>query len=377
MTNTTDTFRVGRDDLRTCGFTDGEIAIADGEVLLGIDRFAFTANNITYAVFGEAMLYWNFFPAATAGARPGVGFADVVDSRVDGVGSGERLYGYLPMSTHLVVQAAESTTGSFPTAPHRRAWPARTNQYARASRATRCYDPGARGRADDAAVAAVPHLVPDRRLPLADTGFFGASSVVLSSASSKTALGLAFLPVDQRGGRIAVIGLTSPPNAALRHRASAAITTRRPTTAVASLAPPSRGLRRHGWRRRDRTARSTTTSAPPSRYSLPRRQHPLGGVEAASPGCPAPSRPSSSRPISSRKRFSDWGPEGFQERIQSAFAAFRGLSDRALRVVRPRPAQRRGARLSRDARRQHAARPGVRALAARLSTARPARFLTC
>ena len=35
-----------------------------------------------------------------------------------------------------------------------------------------------------------------------------------------------------------------------------------------------------------------------------------------------------------RKRFADWGPAGFQERVGAAFAAFRALSDRALRVVR-------------------------------------------
>jgi hypothetical protein len=35
-----------------------------------------------------------------------------------------------------------------------------------------------------------------------------------------------------------------------------------------------------------------------------------------------------------RKRFHDWGPDGFQERIESAFGIFRGLADRALRVVR-------------------------------------------
>ena len=37
--------------------------IADGEVLLRVDRFGLTANNVTYAVFGETMSYWNFFPA--------------------------------------------------------------------------------------------------------------------------------------------------------------------------------------------------------------------------------------------------------------------------------------------------------------------------
>lgn len=35
------------------------------EVLLGIEHFAFTANNITYAAFGDVVQYWNFFPTET------------------------------------------------------------------------------------------------------------------------------------------------------------------------------------------------------------------------------------------------------------------------------------------------------------------------
>ena len=37
--------------------------LAPGQVRLKTERFALTANNITYAAFGEAMKYWQFFPA--------------------------------------------------------------------------------------------------------------------------------------------------------------------------------------------------------------------------------------------------------------------------------------------------------------------------
>ena len=37
-------------------------ALAEGEVRWAIRDFALTANNITYAAFGEAMHYWAFFP---------------------------------------------------------------------------------------------------------------------------------------------------------------------------------------------------------------------------------------------------------------------------------------------------------------------------
>ena len=36
----------------------------DGEIVLEIDAFSLTANNVTYAVVGETVKYWNFFPAA-------------------------------------------------------------------------------------------------------------------------------------------------------------------------------------------------------------------------------------------------------------------------------------------------------------------------
>ena len=50
-----------------------------------VDSFGLTANNVTYAVFGAAMQYWDFFPTAepeTWGCIPVWGFADVVESTV-------------------------------------------------------------------------------------------------------------------------------------------------------------------------------------------------------------------------------------------------------------------------------------------------------
>ena len=37
--------------------------IQDGEVLLQVEKFSFTANNVTYGVAGDSIGYWNFFPA--------------------------------------------------------------------------------------------------------------------------------------------------------------------------------------------------------------------------------------------------------------------------------------------------------------------------
>ena len=63
------------------------ISPAPGEIVLRLDRFSLTANNLTYADFGVAMNYWDFFPTGQPdyGHMPVWGFADVVSSSVDGI----------------------------------------------------------------------------------------------------------------------------------------------------------------------------------------------------------------------------------------------------------------------------------------------------
>ena len=80
-----------------------EAPLADGEVRIRIDRFALTSNHITYAAFGDAMNYWNFFPTtglggghADAGADSGLGripvwgFGSVSQSSHPGVAAPNR-----------------------------------------------------------------------------------------------------------------------------------------------------------------------------------------------------------------------------------------------------------------------------------------------
>jgi len=60
-------FIVSRDDLQTCKFIETRLpeasALSDDALLIKIDRFAFTANNITYAALGDRLKYWQLFPA--------------------------------------------------------------------------------------------------------------------------------------------------------------------------------------------------------------------------------------------------------------------------------------------------------------------------
>ncbi len=213
-------FLVKRDDLRTGEFVRGgdpaAIALAPGEVQLAVDHFALTANNITYAAFGEAMGYWQFFPARAGWGRvPVWGFADVARSRHERIREGERAYGYFPMSSHLVVRADRVGDASFvDAAPHRAKLPPVYNQYQRLG-------PSHRREHEDAQMLFRPLFMTSFVIDdfLARRGFFGAKQIVLSSASSKTSLSLAFLLSRRPAARAEVVGLTSPAHRAFVERA--------------------------------------------------------------------------------------------------------------------------------------------------------------
>lgn len=212
--------QVRKDQLSTTRLhTLPDQALTDGQVRVCIDHFALTSNNITYAAFGDAMGYWQFFPCAEEGwgSIPVWGFASVVQSLHPGVAVGERLYGYWPMVTGVVLQPDRLSPERFTDAtPHRAALPTVYNQYFRCA-ADPLY------RADTEALQALlrPLFITSWLIDdfMADNDFFGAHStsgprgvMLLSSASSKTAYGTAF-QLHQRPG-IEVIGLTSPANVA-------------------------------------------------------------------------------------------------------------------------------------------------------------------
>ena len=137
--NSTD-FIVTRHDLQQCKSIETRLpdatALPEDALLIEIDRFAFTANNITYAVLGDQLKYWQLFPAPeNFGNIPVWGFGDVIASRHPGVAVGERLFGYFPMATHLVIEAADvSKRGLRDAAAHRQGVAPVYNAYARQRR---------------------------------------------------------------------------------------------------------------------------------------------------------------------------------------------------------------------------------------------------
>ncbi len=200
-------FLVARDDLHRCRFLDApQPELAEGEALLSISSFGLTSNNITYAMFGEAMSYWSFFPAEEGWGRvPVWGFAEVSHSNAKELQPGTRVFGYLPPSRELLVKPAHiGAHGFIDASPHRAALPAAYNSYA--STAT---DPIYDADHEDEQMLLRPlfftsYLIDDF---LHDSNFFGSATVILSSASSKTSSALAFL-LSRRTG-IDVVGLTS------------------------------------------------------------------------------------------------------------------------------------------------------------------------
>jgi uncharacterized protein DUF2855 len=204
-------FLVAKDDLHRCRLLDGPPPeLDDGQALLAVASFGLTSNNITYAMFGEAMSYWSFFPAEEGWGRiPVWGFADVSASRSDELPVGTRVYGYLPPSSELVVRPTRvDGRGFLDASPHRATLPAVYNSYARVD-GDDSYD----ARYEDQQMLLRPLFFTSYLLDdfLHDSDFFGAGTIVLSSASSKTSSGLAFLLARREG--IDVIGLTSAASA--------------------------------------------------------------------------------------------------------------------------------------------------------------------
>ncbi|MDQ3963227.1 MAG: DUF2855 family protein [Actinomycetota bacterium] len=204
---------VRRNDLRDVRVEESSISEAElspGEILLGIDKFGFSANNVTYALMGDSMGYWDFFPGPKGWGRvPVWGYADVVRSEHDDIKEGERVFSYLPMSSHLVVRPIDvSDTGLMraPKLDHLASVYQRTLRVAA--------DPRYQPEREDLDALWRPLFMTSFGAAdfLKDNSVFGAGSVVFSSASSKTALGTAFLLSDADPRPAELIALTSPGN---------------------------------------------------------------------------------------------------------------------------------------------------------------------
>lgn len=224
-------FEVAKNDLSQTRVVKLNIEqpLADNEVLLKVSKFALTANNISYGITGDALGYWQFFPVNNVpsdtasnsitsttntaqqtqwGRLPVMGFADVVSSNNKDINVGERVWGFMPMATHLKIIAGKVNPSGFSDInPCREGL---SPVYARFDRVStnpfyqlknEDYDILLRG------LFTTSWLVDDFMF---DNNYFDATQYLITSASSKTSIALAFA-IKQRGQR-STVGITSMAN---------------------------------------------------------------------------------------------------------------------------------------------------------------------
>ena len=216
------TLEVNRADIATTRVVSEDVELEPGQVRVRIDRYAVTANNITYAAMGDLLGYWDFFPTGDAefGRVPAMGWATVVESNHDDVAVGGRYYGWYPMASHAVFTPAVTSDGFRDDGAHRQAHAPVYRAYVSTESDTMY--PGGPGTEPD--VDGEDRHVLLRGLALtgllaeeffADGGgsgasYFGTSRVVVLSASSKTAIGFAQRAALRVG--VEVVGVTSAGN---------------------------------------------------------------------------------------------------------------------------------------------------------------------
>ena len=325
-------FVVARNDLQQCKFIETQLpdVLPDEALLIKIDRFALTANNITYAVLGDQLKYWQLFPAPeNFGNIPVWGFGEVIASKYPAISEGERLFGYFPMATHLVIEAADvSNRGLRDGAAHRQGVAPVYNAYARVSG-----NPAFAGRQGDYQALLRPlfmlsFLVDDF---LAENEFYGARSVMLSSASSKTAFGLAHLLHTLRKD-IRVIGLTSAANTdfvrslgcydeVVTYDRVMSLPSDSPVAFVDMAGNSELRATLHGHFG-DRMKYS-------GRIGLTHR-----GSSPDEPALPGAKPAWFFAPDQIRQRAKEWGPGGIDTRFSAAWSGFAPMLDRWLKVLK-------------------------------------------
>jgi len=329
-------FVVARNDLQQCKVVETQLpdaaTLPADTLLVRVTRFAFTANNITYAVLGDQLKYWQLFPAPEGfGNVPVWGFGEVIASKHPGIAAGETLFGYFPMSTHLVIEAADvSKRGLRDGAAHRQGVAPVYNAYTRVSG-----DPAFAGKQGDYQALLRPlfmlsFLVDDF---LAENEFYGARGVMLSSASSKTAYGLAHL-VHGRHSGIKVIGLTSAPNVAFVKSLGCydEVVTYDAVTSMPADSPVAYV---------DMAGNSDLREKLHRHFGDQMKYSGRVGLTHRSTSTDEPTLPGAKptwffAPDQIRKRAKEWGPGGVETRFAAAWAGFAPKLDQWLTVTEGR-----------------------------------------
>ena len=194
--------------------TSHSAPLQPGQVRLTVERFALTTNNITYAVAGDMLDYWGFFPTGVTAADdkpwgriPAMGLGSVAESAHPDIAVGGRYFGFYPMATDVVIDAQPHGTAFRDVGDHRAAHAATYTDF-RDVTTDVMFRPE---QADEYlllwGVFMTSFLVDDY---LADNDFLGATQTLVTSASSKTSICLAQCLAERDGHRS--VGVTSARN---------------------------------------------------------------------------------------------------------------------------------------------------------------------
>ncbi len=300
-----------------------------GQLLVQIDRYAMTANNVTYAVFGKPsglfgndQGYWDFFAERDVPGRlPVWGFATVLESAVEGISEGDSFYGYYPMASHALLNVDRvSPSGFTDVTPRRTTLPPIYNQYNRIQ-ALADY------RKEDhdfwpvfRPLFLTGWLIADQ---FEDEGDYDAEQVLVASASSKTAIGFAHA-MKQRSGKPQVVGLTSSGNA----RALSALGIYDSVLSYDDIdmldgEMPSALVDMAGNGTVTRTVHRHFGDSLVKSIIVGKSHWDASAEMGALPGAP---REGFFAPGRSQKRMTDWGPKGLAERLGAAWLGFMAVA---------------------------------------------------
>ena len=303
--------------------------LAAGQVRFRIERFALTANTVTYATTGDTLGYWDFFPTGEAGwgCVPAMGWAEVIESRHPEVPTGGRYYGWYPMARCVDMTVTPTADGLRDDGLHRAAHAPVYRAYTATDRDV-FYQAGANAEDRHALLRGLfitGWLAEDY---FADNDWFGARRVLVLSASSKTAIGFARC-ADARP-HMEVIGVTSARNHAFTHGLGcydelveygdiAAIPADTPLVSIdmAGSGPVLAAVHAHFG---DQLKHS---------MAVGRSHHDAPSRSASMPG---PKPAFFFAPTQVKKRVQDWGLPGYQERTDTALRDFVGWSHEWLQV---------------------------------------------
>ena len=185
----------------------------EGEVLFRVDKLALTANSISYGFAGKSGLirYLDIFPADEGYANlPCWGYADVASSKHPSLSVGDRVYGFLPIASHVVMKPGKVSSGGFTDMQTcRSVVPPFYNEYAMTAN-----EPGYAPEFEEAIMLFRPLFGTSFLMQSysEDHAFHGAKRIIVTSASAKTSMGFGYLMGKNYAGQRETIGLTSLKN---------------------------------------------------------------------------------------------------------------------------------------------------------------------